>query len=393
MIAKTARLVLAFLPLLSLSALAGDDDAQLLGKIRALSGQFDKIANRDSSSSATAGLGQAREQYGNYLRDAAASGSKAQELREHAEIFVLSGGNASVLEPWEEGLQDKTEKKLFDGIMSYGQGNIPKAEAALLSLDAASFDPLRGGHLSLAQALLSSRLKPDRAFAYFDMARQLLPGTLVEEAALRQTVVLAAKTGDRERFSRAAISYLSRFRRSAYAANFETQLAFHIARFPGRDGLLILQELLIAHPRGWGRCLACFLASTAEQGVLLGKVDLTSAAVEAAMPLAAGNAQEKRRLLLFSGAALIVTEDFARGLEALHSVEEADLSQKDKELLRTALALAAKLRATPMASSPARLKASASDAPKHDHAFPAGSRVDEAKAALTNADALLTKAR
>ncbi len=391
MIAKTARLVLAFLPLLSLSAFAGDDDTQLLGKIRALTGQFDKIANRDSTSSP--GLGQAREQYGNYLRAAALSGSYSQELREHAEIFVLSGGDVSVLLPWEEGLEDKTEKKLFDGIAAYGQGDIPKAEAALLSLDGASFDPLRGGHLSLAQALLSSRTNPERAFAYFDMARHLLPGTLVEEAALRQTVVLAAKTGDREKFSRAAISYLSRFRRSAYAANFETQLAFHIARFPGRDGLLIFQELMAAHPAGWGRCLTCFLASIAEQAVLLGNVGLTGAAVQAAMPLAANNAQEKRRLQLYSGAALIVTEDFARGLETLRSIQEADLPQRDRELLRTALGLAAKLRATPMLLSPAKLSASASSESKHDHDFPPGDRVVEAKAALANADALLKQAR
>ena len=47
MIAMMARLVLASLPFLSLSAFAGDDDAQLLSKIRALTGQFDKIANRD----------------------------------------------------------------------------------------------------------------------------------------------------------------------------------------------------------------------------------------------------------------------------------------------------------------------------------------------------------
>ena len=186
--------------------------AQLLSKIRILTEQYDKIA--ESRLSQPAGLGQAREQYGNYLRDAIASGSKSKDLREHAEIFVLSGGDASVLQPWGEDLEPGTrEKQLFDGIVAYGQGNITKAEATLLPLDAASLDPMLGGHLSLAQALLSSRPTPERAFAYFDLARQLLPGTLVEEAALRQTVVLAAKTGDGLRFARAAISYMSRFRR------------------------------------------------------------------------------------------------------------------------------------------------------------------------------------
>ena len=162
-----------------------------------------------------------------------------------------------------------------------------KPESILLSLDASSFDTSRGAHLSLAQALLASRTNPERAFEYFEKARLLLPGTLIDEAALRQIVVLAAKTSNRERFSRAAISYLSRFRRSAYVAGFETQLAFHIVRFDGRDGQLILQELLNAHPRGWGRCLSCFLASIAEQAILSGKIDLASTAAQAAMPFAA----------------------------------------------------------------------------------------------------------
>ena len=151
-----------------------------------------------------------------------------------------------------------------------------KPESILLSLDAASFDAMRGAHLSLAQAMLTSRTNPERAFEYFEKARLLLPGTLVEEAALRQIVVLAAKTSNKERFSRAAISYLSRFRRSAYVAGFETQLASHIVRFEGRDGQRILEELLKAHPQGWGRCLSCFLASVAEQAIILGKVDLAS---------------------------------------------------------------------------------------------------------------------
>ena len=131
----------------------------------------------------------------------------------------------------------------------------------------------------------------------------------IHEAALRQIVVLASKTSNRERFSRAAISYLSRFRRSAYVAGFETQLAFHIVRFDGRDGLLILQELLNAYSQGWGRCLACFLASISEQAILSGKVDLASTAAQAALPFAANDA-EKQRLLLYNGAALIVTKDF-----------------------------------------------------------------------------------
>ncbi len=392
MIAKLARALAAALLAFPAFALADDGAPQATAQIRALTQQFDKIANRGSSS--PAGLGEAREKYGQLLREAVASESGGQELREHAESFVLSGGDVSVLARLGEGLAPQTnEKKLFDGVMAYGKGDMAKAASILLSLDATSFDPMRGGHLSLAQALITSRTSPERAFEYFERARLLLPGTLIEEAALRQIAVLAARTGDKEKLCNTAISYLTRFRRSAYVAGFETQLAFHIVSFPGGDGLVILRELLAAHPKGWDRCLPCFLTAIAEQAVILGKVELANAAAQAAMPLVAEGAREKQRLLLYAGAALIVTEDYARGEEALNSVRKTDLDPKDKELLATSLALAAKLRAIPMLLGRSGLNASASDAPKHDHDFLPGPRTAEAKAALAHADAILAQAR
>ncbi len=295
---KLARVFLAALLVFPTCARAEDGGAEPALRIRDLTRQFDKIANQGSSP--PAGLREAREKYGNYLRDAVASGPNNQELREHAEIFVLSGGDASVLKPLGEGLEPKSqEKKLFDGIMAYGDGRTAEAETILLSLDASKLDALRGAHLSLAQALLTSRTNPERAFEYFEKTRLLLPGTLMEEAALRQIVVLAAKRSDKERLSRAAISYLSRFRRSAYVAGFETQLAVHIVRLEGQDGLLILQDLLKAHPKGWGRCLACFLTSIAEQATILGKLELTRIASLAAMPLVTDGSPQKQRLLLY----------------------------------------------------------------------------------------------
>ncbi|MFZ1110042.1 MAG: hypothetical protein WAN43_17050 [Rhodomicrobium sp.] len=417
MIRALAIAVLLAAPFLQAPALAGEDAqakqkdphaaeakppapevqplAPELSRVRAVTRQFDRLAVRDASSSTD--LKQAREDYGNFVRDLASQEGQSEEqkdeVRKHAEILVLSGGDVSVLTPLGEGLPSGgAEKKLFDGVTAYGMGRTAEAEQKLLSLDAKNFDALRGGHLALTQALLASRLNPEGAFQHFDTARLLLPGTLVEEAALRQIAVLAARTGKKERFADAAASYLSRFRLSAYIAGFETQLAFHIARFPGQDGDFILREILRAHPKGWGRCLPCFLAAISEQAVHLGKTDLASAAALAAMPAVSDSAVEKQRLLLYRGAALIVTEDFVRGLDVLNSVNQEALSEKDRELLRTALGLAAKLRATPVMLTPVMLKALA-EQPKRNRDFSAGERVGEAKAALTAVNEMLNQGK
>jgi chemotaxis protein MotC len=388
MIAKLASVAFAVFSLVQGAAFAEENDAERLAKIRAVTRQFDKLASRDVSASPD--LKQAREQYGNLLREAAAEASQDAALRDHAEIFVLSGGDASLLERWEGSVPKRSlEEKLFEGVMAYGRGNAAKAEAKLLKLDARSFDSMRGGHLALAQALLAARTSPERAFGYFDLAGLLLPGTLVEEAALRQIVVLAARTNNKDRFSDAACNYMSRFPRSAYVGGFESQVIYYITHFEERGGVSILQDMLKAHPRGWGRCLVCFLTAIAEQAALLGKTELAATTALAIMPRVPEGSPEKQRALLYHGSTLIVTNDFARGLEILKSVKPEKLSHKDRELLQASLFLVAKLRETPIEFTQARLESLRPEAPRQNRSFVAGAQVQEAKSALATADAML----
>jgi chemotaxis protein MotC len=368
---------------------AHEAQKQAVGSIRAVTRQFDKLANRDGSEAVD--LKQSRSEHGKKLHELAQLEGAKEELIKHAEIYVLSGGDVDVLQHLEEDVKPGLEETLYEGVLAYGRGRNPEAEAKLLPLDARSFDAMRGGHLALAQALLVTRMSVDRAYQYFDLARLLLPGTLVEEAALRQIAVLAAKKGDKDRLASSAAAYLRRFRHSAYIAGFETQLAYNIARLPAEQGSFILQDIQAALPRGWGRCQACFFTTIAEQALLLGKTGLAVEAALAGLPLAPDGTAEKQRMLLYQGAAQVVTDDFVRGTETLQSLKPESLPGKDRELLNASLALSAKLRATPIALTSPKLEALASGTPKGERRFIAGERVEQAKAALANADSMLSE--
>ncbi len=383
--AGAAFAVLFFLPAW---AFAAESEAALLSELRAISQQYDRIA--DKGSSQPADLANVREQYLNVLRRAASSGGdKYPRIRDMAEIFVLSGGDSAILEPWRIGLDpNATETRIFEGVLAYGEGRTSEAEAKLLPIHPASLNSMRGGHLGLAQALLTARNDPKRALGYLQTAALLLPGTLVEEAALRQSAVLAARTGDAGSFSSAAASYLRRFPHSAYAAGFETQVAFYIGRFPDRDGVDILRSILNAAAEGWDRCLSCFLMSVAEQAILRGMVELTNAAAAAALPLVPADSSDRQRLLLYSGCAAIVSDKFEDGLGSLRAVEAAKLGLEDRELLRASLALAGKLHKTPMPLNQDGLAVG----PKQNRFFPASVRQETAKRALMDVDAILKNA-
>ncbi len=383
----------AFAALLLLPGAAGGagSEAKLLNQIRGTTQLYDRIAGWEPSSHVD--LLQVREQYRKYLREAATARAKTQELRELAEIFVLSGGESAELAPWAEGLDEGTlEKKLFEGVMDYGEGNTSEAEAKLLSVDAMSLDPMRGGHLSLAQALLSSRADVKRAYGYFQNAAFLLPGTLVEEAALRQTALFAAMTGDAAQLGSAAISYLRRFPRSDYVAGFETQIALYIPRMPGEGGTLVLARILAAFPEGWGRCFDCFLMTVAQHAILLGKIELTVAVTSAALQHLPKDRPQRQRLLLYSGSALIVTDRFDEGLETLRSVRRTQLNPEDSELLDASLALALKLREMPAVLTRSVGADPPSSAGSH-RIFPRSGRKEAAERTLAGADTILRDAK
>jgi chemotaxis protein MotC len=388
---RVAVAVLAALCSLPLAAFAAETEETLIKQIRASARQYDGIADRGLSQAPD--LLQVRGQYLKSLQEAAAAGSRSQAMREMAEVYVLSGGDSKVLAHWKEGLDpDSAEGKFFEGVSAYGAGRTLEAEAKLLHIDAASLAPWRGGHLALAQALLTIRTEPKRAFRYLRTAALLLPGTLVEEAALRQSAILAARTGDVAEFSTAIASYFRRFTKSAYLPGFEAQVMFYIVRFGDQDGVRILRELLRALPDGWGRCLHCFLTTIAEQAILTGKIELAGVAAGAALPLASADGRERERLLLYSGAAAILTGKFEEGLASLHSIQQEKLREDDRRLLDATLSVADKVRKTPMLST--QLQRSASLLPvKGNRAFHVSSREEAARHALADADAILNSAQ
>lgn len=161
-----------------------------------------------------------------------------------------------------------------------------------------------------------------------------------------------------------------------------------VVQFPERPALRIVQSVLNAVPEGWDRCLDCILADIAGQALELGKLELAYVAATAGLPHAPAGNERRQRLLLYAGAAAIVTNRFDEGLHDLYEVKPELLGQDDAQLLKVSLALAVKLQEMPVVLNPSK-QADSEVAPAGERVFPRDGRIDAARRALADASAVL----
>ena len=131
----------------------------------------------------------------------------------------------------------------------------------------------------------------------------MMPGTLVEEAALRREIFLAGQLDDFDKFETLALQYFRRYRHSIYAGNFRQRFALSVARFSfaqKTDRFPRLVAVLDHLDRASQRSLYLLIARTA---LVRGKIDMTDLAAERVMALTEVGSPERERARLYRAAA------------------------------------------------------------------------------------------
>jgi chemotaxis protein MotC len=265
-----------------------------------------------------------------------------------AVLFVLNGGNVRALQKViGSGSNVELDEKLLNGVLAYGEGRQETASQMLASIDARSLHPSLAGHVAYVQGELTEKKQPAQALTHFDDARLLAPGTIVEEAALRRQVALLATTGDVDRFEMLATSYLRRFPNSVYSAGFRQKFALALAantNAADQERLARLTSML----GGVGTAERGEVYLTiAREALVKGKIELARLAASNAVVLAREDTDEKERARFYEAAALIVTDDFDRGIEVVSSIERGKLGEPERVLLDAVLSIAGQIRRLP----------------------------------------------
>ncbi len=147
-----------------------------------------------------------------------------------AVIYLLSGGETDVLrEIFDAGFIVGNEAPLLEAALLNAEGD-ERGTDRISTFDPTHYTALLGGHLALVQGGALVGRNNVQAIAKLDLARLLMPTSLVEEAALRREIRALDASKHREKILALAAIYAARYRASPYARNLISDLRMFLLK-------------------------------------------------------------------------------------------------------------------------------------------------------------------
>lgn len=318
--------------------------------VRALQAVQDGIANGDTAAHGSH-IAMIRQIGEKFVAADASVWSNAQN-GQAVVIYLLSGGAPQVVRKLP---RDKlnVDGRLFDGALAYVEGRQDDAREQLKDIQPRTLPSGLGGQVALVQGALFARKEVSLAIERLDDARLLLPGTLVEEAALRREILLVGQAEDFDKFEFLTLAYIRHYRNSIYAGDFwqrfssgltQSSIALDERRFARIAALL---EQIDRASR-----LKLYLV-IARAAMVRGRLEMTRLAGERSLTLSADASPERERAHFFRGVSRALTDEYDAGVAELKALDRSKLPERDIPLLNATLQLALDVRKPFAGNSPA----------------------------------------
>lgn len=271
-------------------------------------------------------------------------------------VYAMSGGNPQTIEATLDRLElDPDDSRISRGITSYLNG-VPKAAGTTLEpVDPMTADPSLAAFLALVKGAVTTVEKPREAMRMLDQARLLAPGSLVEEAALRRGLAVAATLGDSGHFVHMATDYVRRFLRSPYASQFADAFVAGVVKL---DSAVAPEQLdMVAADMSAEQARVIYLR-IARAAAIEGRTALSAYAAARAE----GRGSDDPRGELYSGLAKVSSGSVEEAAAELGKIDLDRLSAGDRRLLKAAEAVMAEITAAP--ASPAGTGQASQESPE-----------------------------
>lgn len=262
-------------------------------------------------------------------------------------VYAMSGGNPQTLELLaKQDVAGNFDPRITDAVRNYISGRGATNTRSVAEIFPEYKNLGIAPYLALVSANSVLRKDPKLALTYFDWARLIAPGTIVEEAALRRSMYIAEQNGMVEKGVAYSSLYARRFLHSPYASQFADLFVRLAVPHFEEIGEQSIQEILsfMDGPRQREVYLRM-----ARLSAISGKQRLAELSAERAQALS-GDGEEMPRTLadLYSGLASISSSDVIAVMEKLSAIPDADLSAKDRALKEAARSIAEEVLRPPV---------------------------------------------
>jgi chemotaxis protein MotC len=291
-------------------------------------------------------------------------------------VYAMSGGNPATIDRLLARLHlNETNRALGSGIVAYLKGDISAARAALDPVDPLKLPPDLGAFFALVKGSISGPEDPAAALRMFDEARLLSPGTLVEEAALRRSIALDARSGNAAHFLRVSDLYVRRFLLSPYASQFADAFVAAVVTLHGGIDLDQVDQVIAGMDPERQKVIYLRLA---RRSAIDGISDLSAYASGRADAIRIDGADPASdpRALLYSSLAILTSDTVDQVLPKLKAIDPSRLSDSDRQLLAAAEAIAAEVTASP-APAPSAAQPAEDERERDKTALPAAVADDD----------------
>jgi chemotaxis protein MotC len=266
-----------------------------------------------------------------------------------ATIYVLSGGDPNIAGRVAaiEG-PPSVHLKLLRASIHFMRGERKEAGVLISGIESTRLSPRMAGRVALAQALVSTGSNRQALFA---IAASAMPGTLVEESALRRSALYFADARDEPGFWRRIDRYTRRFPSSSYAPAFWGEVTAILASWTKKGpspNLRRLDYVLAMLPQVHRRKIYLELA---RRSAAIGEPSLTGFAGRRLRRLAVAGGLEDRLGLFYTALYQIVSAEGDSALLSLRGIEPDTLDPQERALLKAALAVGQQIERPPFMPS------------------------------------------
>lgn len=265
-------------------------------------------------------------------------------LAQYLAGYLLSGGDPRLVEALVASSKfDEGPANLLNGCIMYRRGKREEALKAFEAVDLASLSPALLGRLALARAVIT----PDHVLRerLLSIAIASMPGTLVEEGALRRSALGFSESNDSAGFWKRVDRYTRRFPRSGYLPDFIQQVASASARLTEKNKHVEAERMDQSLSRLDLSTRQKVYVSLARSGSSRHMVELIDYAAGRLLRTAVPGSQEEQIALLYHNAYRLLDDETGSPRMALKALDPNLLPEQERKLLTAALAVSSEIDA------------------------------------------------